>query len=161
MKEGPLFIKFLNNEIDYPDIINSVINSSKDERSQTIAQNKKDEIIDFSYFRTDFRKAILDLIDNGITQRLINYIDSYMKPSLLEFEEPNSGSRSGERRHVIIKTDDAPWIEAVVCYNLCVYIRAFGIDSIKQCKTCNKFFTHKGKYAKYCSDQCKSLGSIK
>lgn len=161
MKDGPLFIKFLNNDVNYTEIIDSVINGSEDERTKVIAKNKRDEIIDISYFRSDFRNAVLDLIDNGITQKLINYVDSYMKPSLLEFEESNSGGRSGERRHVIIKEDDSPWVEAIICYNLCVYIRAFGIESIKQCKVCNRFFTHKGKYAKYCSDQCKNIGTAK
>lgn len=158
MKEGPLFIKFLNGEIDYIYIIDTIINNSKDERSRVIAQNKREELVNLSYFRTDFKKAIIDLIDNGITQRFTNYVDSYMKPSLLEFEEPNVGRRSGEQRYVIIKADDTPWIEAIVCYNLCIYIRAYGIKSIKQCAVCNRFFVHKGEYAKYCSEQCKSIG---
>jgi hypothetical protein len=69
--------------------------------------------------------------------------------------EGGGGSRAGEKRWVQIKAEDAPWVEAVVCYNLCLYIRMYGIKELKRCPKCQKFFSNKGKYAKYCSDICK------
>lgn len=159
MRDEPLFIKLLNGQINSSQIIDTVINSAKDKRSLDIATKKKSEDVDLSLFREDFRKVIADLIDNGINQRVINYIDSYMKPSLEEFIETGRGSRVNESRYISIKAEDAPWVEAIICYNLCIFIKAFGFKDIKQCSNCNKFFSHKGQYAKYCSDACKSVGS--
>lgn len=160
MRDEPLFIKFLNGQIDHHQIIDTVISTSKDERSKSIAEGKKGIDFDLSIFREDFRKAVVDLIDNGINQRVINYLDSYMKPSLEEFLDTNPGSRSGESRYISIKADDAPWLEAIICYNLCIFIKVYGFQEIKQCATCGKFFSHKGKYAKYCSEPCKISGKV-
>lgn len=158
MRDEPIFIKFLNGQINHTHVIDTVINTSKDQKSKDFAHKKKDESIDTSLFREDFRKVVIDLIDNGINQRVINYIDSYMKPSLEEFIEPNNGSRVNESRYITIKANDTPWIEAVICYNLCIFIKVYGFKEIKQCATCNKFFSHKGQYAKYCSEPCKMSG---
>ena len=158
MRDEPLFIKFLNGQVNHIQVIDMVLNSSEDDRSRSIAESKKESDVDLSIFREDFKKAVIDLIDNGINQRVINYVDSYMKPSLEEFMDTNPGSRSGEKRHVSIKAEDAPWIEALICYNLCIFIKVYGFQDIKQCATCGKFFSHKGKYAKYCSEVCKGTG---
>lgn len=158
MREEPLFVKFLNGQISYLQIIDVVIETSKDEKSKNIAESKKDSNIDMSLFREDFQKVVLDLIDNGINQRVINYLNSYMKPSLEEFVESPGGSRVNESRYVSIKADDAPWLEAILCYNLCIFIKVYGFKEIKQCAQCGKFFSHKGQYAKYCSDSCKAVG---
>jgi len=152
-----LFINFLNGKYSHSHIIESVIANSKDEKSKEIAIKKRSEDVDLSYFKNDFKKVVLDLIDNGINQRVINYINSYMKPSLEEFIDTGKGSRVNEDRYVVIKAEDTPWLEAIVCYNLCIYIKQYGFNSIKQCSTCHKFFCHKGQYAKYCSDACKVL----
>lgn len=160
MRDEPLFIKFINGQLNHIQIIDSVIASSKDDRSKQIAEKKKESDIDLTIFREDFRNAVLDLIDNGINQRVINYLDSYMKPSLEEFLDSNAGSRSGESRYVSIKAEDTPWLEAIICYNLCIFIKVYGFQDIKQCATCGKFFSHKGKYAMYCSDSCKSSGKV-
>ena len=61
---------------------------------------------------------------------------------------------------MILKEKDTPWVEAIVCYNFCLYIKMYGISEIKLCPVCSKFFSHKGKYAKYCSDACKTSGGI-
>jgi hypothetical protein len=158
MRDEPLFIKFLNGQITHAQIIDSVLGTSKDQRSKDIAEGKRGAPTDLSIFREDFRNVVIDLIDSGINQRVINYIDSYMKPSLEEFIEPNQGSRMNESRYISIKADDAPWMEAIFCYNLCIFIKVYGFSDIKQCSNCGKFFSHKGKYAKYCSDSCKSVG---
>lgn len=158
MRDEPLFVKFLNGQISYLQIIDIVIETSKDGKSKSIAESKKDSNIDMSLFREDFQKVVLDLIDNGINQRVINYLNSYMKPSLEEFVESPGGSRVNESRYVSIKADDAPWLEAILCYNLCIFIKVYGFKEIKQCAQCGKFFSHKGQYAKYCSDSCKAVG---
>lgn len=157
MRDEPLFIKFINGLVNHQHIIDTVMDSAKDQKSKDIAAKKKSEAIDLSLFRNDFKNVIVDLIDNGINQRIINYINSYMKPSLEEFIDNSSGSRVNESRHIEIKAEDAPWMEALICYNLCIFIKAYGFKEIKQCATCGKFFSHKGQYAKYCSDACKTI----
>jgi hypothetical protein len=159
MKIEPLFIRLANRKIGALEVAQSVISSSKDEPSIKIASQAITNLPDISLFIKDFREVLSDLIDNGVNQRVINYINSYMKPSLSEIVDSSGNSRSGENRWVFIKNPDAPWVEAIVCYNLSLYIKAFGFDKIKSCPVCSKFFTHKGKYAKYCSDSCKSQGS--
>jgi len=158
MRREPLFIRFANGVSSGSDIINSLLESSNKETVE-IAQKKLEDIPDLRIFREDFKKALLDLIDNGISQYLINYVNSYTKPSLIEYVNEGGNSRVSEDRKVAIKAEDAPWVEAVVCYNLCLYIRMFGIKEIKKCPVCFKFFSNKGKYAKYCSDGCKERKS--
>lgn len=159
MRDEPLFVKFLNGLVNYSQIIDVVIETSKDEQSKSIAQKKKDSDVDLSLFKEDFQRVVQDLIDNGINQRVINYLNSYMKPSLEEFIESPAGSRVNESRYVSIKAEDAPWLEAILCYNLCIFIKVYGFKEIKQCPQCGKFFSHKGQYAKYCSDSCKAIGA--
>jgi hypothetical protein len=155
MRSEPLFVRFANGTVSSLDILGSLIATTNHEPSKNIAEKAKELVVDLSVFRKDFCSMIQDLIDNGISQQLINYVDSYMKPSLEEIVDSSNGGRTGERRYVIIKAEDAPWIEALVCYNLCLFIKAYGVKEIKQCYTCKKYFTNKGKYAVYCSDSCK------
>jgi hypothetical protein len=81
-----------------------------------------------------------------------------MKPSLIEYVESDNIGKVGENRYISIKEEDTPWFEAIICYNLCIYIKVYGIKAIKQCPVCNKIFSTKGKYAKYCSESCKMQG---
>ena len=156
MRNEPLFIKFLNSQVGVSDIVHTVLTSSVDEVSKDIAKNTLDgKLPDLSQFRKDFSEAIDDIIDNGLSQRFINYVNSYMKPSLIENVKGSDGGRAGEERHLMIKDSEAPWVEAVVCYNLCIYIKAYGQAELKRCPVCRKFFSNKGKYAKYCSESCK------
>lgn len=157
MIDEPLFIKYVNGVLIEEQLLNSFLSSAKDEKTKDIILRKKEEVLsrDYSYFKRDFKELLLDLIDNGITQRLINYVNSYMKPSLEEYVVSSNYGRIGEDRFVGIKDEDAPWFEALVCYNLCLYIKVYGIKVIKQCPVCMKIFSTKGKYAKYCSEICK------
>lgn len=159
MRIEPLFIRLANREISALEVIQSVIKSSEDPRSIEIAQSALQEIPDLSVFVKDFKEVLMDISDNGISQRMINYLNSYMKPSLSEILDTSGGNRSSEKRYICIKDPKAPWVEGIVCYNLSLFIKAFGLQSIKNCPVCTKFFTNKGKYAKYCSDICKTRGS--
>jgi hypothetical protein len=159
MRTEPLFIRFANGQASAVDILDSLLSTTTHELSKDIAFKKKDDLPDLSIFRKDFGNMLRDLIDSGINQQLINYVNSYMKPSLEEIVESSGGGRAGEKRHIIIKAEDTPWIEAIVCYNLCLYIKMYGIREIKQCAVCRKFFSNKGKYATYCSDVCKGSKS--
>jgi len=159
MRVEPLFIRYANGSASTESIIKSYLSIVEDGNSKEIAEAALISIPDLTMFRRDFRNCIDDLIDNGINNQFINYVDSYMKPSLEEYIEGSNASRTGEKRRVIIKAEDTPWIEAMVCYNMSLYIRVYGISEIKHCPNCGNFFSHKGKYAKYCSDICKGNAS--
>jgi hypothetical protein len=158
MKIEPLFIRLANRKAGALEVIQSFQKASDDEMSVEIAAKASSDLPDISLFIKDFKEVLLDLIDNGVNQRVVNYINSYMKPSLCEVVDQSGGGRAGESRHIYIKDPKAPWVEAVVCYNLTLFIKAYGFQSIKCCPVCSKFFTDKGKYAKYCSESCKSQG---
>jgi len=157
-KQEPLFVRFANGDANPADVVGAM-SSSKHEESAAIAKTAVESLPDMLQFKTDFREMLADLSDNGVSRRIVNYVDSYMKPSLEEFVESPAGGRAGETRWVSIKADDAPWPEAVVCYNMCIYLKMYGVRSFKMCPVCKKFFTHKGKYAKYCSGDCKQAGT--
>jgi len=154
----PLFIRFVNGKISSPGIIESFRNNAVNDKTRDIIEAATASPPNLSVFRKDFRNLLTDVIDKGITQDFINYVNSYMKPSIEEYVQGSSGGRAGENRTIGIKDEDTPWVEAVVCYNLCLYIKVEGIEKIKQCAVCKKFFCHKTKYAKYCNDSCKSRG---
>jgi len=149
MRREPLFIRFVNNLIDSKQIVESFLTENKNEKSKIIAEETLLSPPDLFIFKRDFKDLLTDIIDNGISKEAINYIDSYMKPSLEEIIE------SGDYRYAILKVKDTPWVEAILCYNLTLYIKAYGLKDIKLCPVCNKFFTTNGKYAKYCSEICK------
>lgn len=158
MKIEPLFIRVANRKVGALEVIQSFIQSSQDDISIKIAKDCLDNLPDISMFIKDFSEVLEDLIDNGINQRLVNYLNSYMKPSLSEVLDTSGGSRAGESRYIFLKDAKAPWVEAIVCYNLSLFIKAFTFSTIKKCPVCSKFFTNKGKYSKYCSDSCKGQG---
>jgi hypothetical protein len=143
----PLFVRFANGEASAEDVIGAM-SSSKDDKTKEIVAGALTAVPDLSVFRTDFKSMLADLAENGVSRRVINYVDSYMKPSLEEYVEGGAG----ESRWVVVRASDAPWPEAVLCYNMCLYLRAYGIKEFKRCPTCGKFFTNKGRYAKYCME---------
>lgn len=157
MRQEPLFIRYANGLVESTQIIQSFLESNLDEKSKDIAEEALSSPPDLRLFKKDFKELIVDIIDNGINKQAINYINNYMKPSLEEIVEGGT-NRAGEKRQIILKAKDTPWVEAIVCYNLTLYIKMYGIAEIKRCPVCSKFFSHKGKYAKYCSDICKDKG---
>ncbi len=152
----PIFIRFLNGNVDEKSVLNTFEENCQDDFTREVIQEKKDNLPNLSVFRQDFSNAVKDLTENGVNSYFVNYVNSYMKPSLEEFVEEKSHQSTGmEKRWVKIREKETPWLEALICYNLCLYVKAFSSNTIKACKQCQKFFTHKGKYASYCSETCK------
>jgi len=151
MRVEPIFVRFANGDASTEDVIKAM-GSSKDDKTKEIVSKALENPPDLTVFRGDFKNMLADLAENGVSRRVINYVDAYMKPSLEEFADSLGGGRAGESRWVAVKDAEAPWIEAVLCYNMCLYLRVYGIPEFKQCSTCGKFFTNKGKYAKYCME---------
>lgn len=158
MKKEPLFIRYANSITDEVEIVRDFMLNTEDMKSKDIAKKTLESLPNLSIFKKDFKECLQDLIDNGISNHFINYVDSYMKPSLLENIESTNKSQAGEKRWVLLKDYDAPWIEALVCYNMSLYLKVFGIKELKRCPTCGNFFSNKGKYAKYCTEDCKKQG---
>lgn len=158
MKREFLFVRFVNKETGVAEVIDEFLEFTEDTHSREVATKTRKNLPELSLFLRDFRNALADIIENGISQKFINYVNSYMKPSLTEFVEGSGTSRTGEERWVVLKEDDTPWVEALICYNLMLYIRTYGMKELKLCPVCQKFFTNKGKYAKYCSERCKAQG---
>ena len=158
----PLFLRFVNGDATPLGVARSLASVTQDQVTKDIvaelvsSYKDRERELDFSQFRKDLKTLLLDLMDNGPIPYLRQYLNDYMEPSLLEVVEKEGFSSSGmTKRWVMIKDKDATWIEAVVCYNLSVFIATMGYNKIRQCKGCTKFYViGKMKYV-YCSESCK------
>lgn len=153
---NPLFLKFLNKEISTEEVLIS-LRRSHDPYTAECAINAKLSQDDIDGFWEELKEAVTDIIKAGLGEEFKAFVNNYMEPSLEEFTETKPGAvGTNFSRTAVIKNANAPWFQGVICYNLCLYIRAFGLSDLKKCKICGRFFAHKGQYAVYCSDDCKA-----
>jgi hypothetical protein len=156
--KDPLFLRFVNKDISIEEMLVSFSKSSDPYTAKTALG-----MIENPPFLEDFcaelTEAVSDLIEKGLDEEFKAFVDHYMKESLEERVIKSEG-QFGENvtRLAMIRDEKAPWIQGFICYNLCLYIRTFGLDDLKKCRTCSKIFCHKGRYAVYCSNGCKSAG---
>jgi hypothetical protein len=157
MKTTPMFIRFVNNDIGAQQVAASLASSTGDEESREIAEKMTagEGLYDVERFRDDFGNCLVDFIDNGPVPPVIQYLDAYMASIEEVVDHEGRGSYGTTSRYAQIRDPEGPWVEGLVCYNFCLYLKAFGKDELKRCPTCGRFFAHKGKYAKYCSEDCK------
>ena len=161
MPKGPLFLRFINREISAVEMLQSFAGASDTLTAKAATEAMKNPP-DLENFRTEMRDAVTDLVKDGPGKEFIAFVDHYMKDSLEEDLETEKGERGvNVSRWARIKDEKKPWVQGFICYNLCLYIKAFGLQSLKKCKVCSKFFNHKGKWAVYCSDECKSEAKVK
>jgi hypothetical protein len=156
--KNPLFLRFINREVGFTDMVRSFANSP-DPRTSEIAMRAVEAPIDLEPFRKEMEDAVRDIAKTGLGEEFKAFVNHYMESSLTE-EQVTTQSKLGENRvqMATIKDAEAPWVQGFICYNLCLYIKAFGLEDLKACKACNKLFAHKGRYATYCSDDCKKRG---
>jgi len=150
-----LFIRFCNGESAVPVI--TAVSKSSDKKTSEIALRALDNSPpDLEKFRGELKDAVSDLIKDGVNEEFKSFVDHYMTDSI-EQETRSKETPLGEDKSTMatIKNENSTWIEGFICFNLCLYIKAFGLENLKKCRICNKFFDHKGKYAVYCSDTCK------
>jgi len=154
----PLFLRFINKGVSPVDLLQTFATSSDPVTSQA-AKDLIDNPPNLEEFRLELQDAVSDMVKEGIGEEFKAFVNYYMEDSLVEDIEKNP-SENGEniRRVARVKDPTAPWVQGLLCYNVCLYIKAFGMDWIKKCKICGKVFAHKGKYAVYCSDPCKVKG---
>lgn len=161
MSKGPLFLRFINKEVSVLEMLQSFAGATDPCTAKAAARALKDPP-DLESFRSEMKDAVTDIIGEGVGKEFSAFVDNYMKESLEEDVETEHGQLGKNvTRWARVKDETKPWVQGFICYNLCLYIRAFGLQSLKKCKVCSKFFNHKGKWAVYCSDPCKSEGKVK
>ena len=151
----PMFLKFLNKELNVTDLIVS-FSRSEDIKTKNAAIVIRDNPPDLEDFRKELSDAIEDLVSKGLSEELKAFANNYME--CLEEDIETSDTPMGENRsHVArVKDETGPWVQGFICYNLCLYIKVYGLDELKKCRVCGKIFSHKGKFAVYCSNPCKT-----
>jgi hypothetical protein len=155
--KNPLFLRFINREVGFTDMVRSFANSPNPHTSEIAMRAVP---IDLEPFRNEIEGAVRDIIKTGLGEEFKAFVNHYMEPSLIEEQVITQGNLGENRvQMATIKDETAPWVQGFICYNLCLYIKAFGLEDLKACKSCNKLFSHKGKYASYCSDGCKKKGA--
>lgn len=159
MKGDPLFIRVANGQSNVLDAARSFLDSPDESTAKAagaVAESPAEYTHNFKEFSMEFRSLLADLIDNGISKSVTTALNSYMEPSLTEITSGTNYSTKGSTsEYPVIRDSSQPWAEGLVCYNLCKYIKAFGVQEIKVCKKCKTFFVGRGKYAVYCSDTCR------
>lgn len=151
--EEAFFVKFLNT-ISVPDNLPYLLDVYY---STTIDLYGISEI-DFEeveLFHDKFRYAMFSFIKTnvGLNSAITEFIGSYVTP------EDYTTSFSGDGEFIDLKITDVntETVKKLVCWSLLMYLKYFEYRTLKVCKICNNFFSIKGKYAVYCSEQCKML----
>jgi len=151
----PMWLRFMNKETDTLELLHSI---SKSSDSKTASASDKVLMAppDLEPFRKELEGAVVDMVTEGIGDEFRAFVNHYMDS--LEEDLQIQGTPRGENRSQTarVKDEEGPWIQGFICYNLCLYVKAFGLDDVKRCKVCGKIFAHKGQYAAYCSDTCKA-----
>ena len=153
----PLFIRFANDKLGAYGIMESFRDSTESRETQDIIDEfLKEEEPSLEQFRSDFRNCLDDIIRNGVDGYVKNYLNNYMQPSLLEYRVDQATRTTGNQKQWVgIKDKESAWMEALVCYNLCMFVKGLDVRALKLCPVCSDYFSHKGRFAKFCSESCK------
>jgi len=152
--KNPLFLRFINRKIGVVDLLNA-FTQSEDAYTIEVAKKALNDPPDLEDFRQELEEAVRDIIKDGPTEEFKSFVNHYMEDSIYQCYDNKKTPWGENRRHsVFVKKEDSTWIQGLVCYNLSLYIKAFGLDNLKACKTCGNLFAHKGKWAVYCEDTC-------
>lgn len=158
-RDAPLFIRVVNGRADAHDIAQGLLKGTKDPTTKELAETTDLSQFDISLFVQDMKALLRDLKSEGLTKNIINYLDDYMSVSLLMHDEDSSAGISGRKGYWLsIKDAEAPWVEAIVCYNLSAYLKLYGHNGIQECPACRKFFVQGKMKYKFCSESCKIRG---
>lgn len=166
LTHNPLFVKFLNWEGDkfgIENMFDTLAEGFEDSKDQEVVLARRNDLsVDYlnnlSNFQKVFKSNIKQTISaQGISENFVAWMDNAFK----YVEERVSTYAKDETRSVGIKDPEGRWFEGIVVYNFIMTFNFFGANIIKQCPVCSNFFSHKGKYAKYCNDACKTVGMKK
>ncbi len=152
--KSPLFLRFVNRQVTITELLN-IFSASDDPYTVSAAQKAMNDPPDLGDFRNELEEAVRDLVKDGLNEEFKAFVNHYMEDSLYQFSDSSKTPFGENRRHIAyVKDETATWIEGFICYNMSLYIKAFGLDCLKECKTCSTLFAHKGKWAVYCQDAC-------
>jgi len=154
----PLFMRFLNREVTVADML-LTFSRSEDTITARAANERLTNPPDLYEFHQELSGAVRDIAKYGVGAEFRAFVNHYMEKSITEdllTEKSPYGENSS--RIARVKNPDEPWVQGLICYNVCLYIKAYGLENLKICKVCDKLFLHKGKWAVYCSDACKEKG---
>ena len=160
LSTNPLFIKFLNWKGDKFSIENFLENlyaSFESDSDKNIVEEKKNNLTDdyldnLSSFQKVFNSYMLETIQgNQVSDNFLSWLSNSYK----YISENTDQYLNDEIKKISIVNAEGRWFESIVCHNFIMTHNYFGADIIKRCPVCSKFFAHKGRYAKYCSEGCK------
>jgi hypothetical protein len=163
LDHNPLFIRFLNWKGDRLHIENTLLDLKEkfqDEKDKAIvalrlADLSNEYLNNLSDFQKKFRAYVITAINSqDISEEFLMWLNNAFK----YIEESVETYVQDEMHQVQIKDPEGRWFEALLCYNFIMTINFFGSEILKLCPVCSSFFSHKGKYARYCSEACKSTG---
>jgi hypothetical protein len=158
--ESPLFIRVVNKQACARDIALGMIDSSRDDKSREIASLVAEQNPELDLFVGDLVELLRDIISNGVSPTVRHYLNSYMSSSLLMHNAQDaSGNTVIDKTYLSIISEDTPWLEAIVCFNLSIYIKSTGTTKLKECPVCSRFFVNGKMDYKFCSESCKSRGA--
>lgn len=155
----PLFVRFANGTAGLLDVCRSLA-GSRDEKTARIASDVLSfpglYISSVDDFRKEFRNCLESMVDNGLSNQVKDFLNSYTSAALVEYTSNSSYRNSGtSEQWLAVSNHDALWVEATICYNLMLFIKLGKLRDLKKCTKCGKYFSHKGSYAKFCSDACR------
>lgn len=152
--KDPLFLKFVTRKYGIIDVL-QCFQKSKDSFTLEAVSRALENPPDIEDFRKELEEAIRDIIKTGPGEEFRAFVNNYMENSISEVKENNMTPFGESRKQVaVIKDETEPWVQGLLCYNLVLYIKAFGLECLKACKTCQTLFSNKGRFAVYCRDTC-------
>jgi hypothetical protein len=151
----PMWLRFINRETGVTELLNSFV-KSMDTQTAGAAQRALENPPDLEEFRQELEAAARDLVRDGVGEEFKAFVNHYMDSLEEDLQVQNTPRGENRSQTARVKDENGSWIQGFICYNLTLYIKAFGLGDVKECKICGKVFSHKGEYAVYCSEKCKS-----
>jgi len=160
-KEEPLFISFLNSSLTksyISDLLSRLERLFTEASDKLAARDFREELKDhhmegYKLTQTKFRDQIDHIIKFGSFDKEFGSWANFYLSSLREFRKEDV--HGNEERFVRIGDPNGDWITGLILYNFSLFSKYYGHSILKMCPSCSNYFTTKGKYAKFCSDECK------
>lgn len=163
---NPLFINFLNWKGDKHSVelllerLSNNLKNQKDKDQAILKSSRLSEeyLLNLDNFHKVFKKYILEtILSKTVSDEFLTWLTNSYKYIKAELSEEGLN----QSIELEIVDHEGPWFESIICHNFVMTFNYFTAEIIKRCPVCSSFFCHKGKYAKYCSEGCKSTGVLK
>jgi len=166
LDHNPLFIKFLNWKEDtytFEKFLTSLAESFNDEEDKQVVLDKLNNLDD-TYLTNigNFKRVFKTYMTQAVVKETVSEeFTNWMNNAFKYVGAKNETYAKDESHEITIKDASGRWFEGIVIFNFIMTFNYFGMKIIKICPVCSSFFSHKGQYAKYCSDGCKTTGMKK